>query len=287
MAELIELRWRTRTVRLERGAIMGVLNVTPDSFSDGGQFLGLNAAVEQAGAMTAAGAAIIDVGGESTRPGAPVVTEEAELERVLPVIEAINGLRACGELDVLISTDTRKPAVARAALRAGADLVNDVTGLRDPAMREVCAEFGVPAVLMHMRGTPETLKWSQEAQPFTDVVIEVRDELAALAKQAMHAGVPSVILDPGFGFGKSVEQNLELIRRLGEIRALGYPLLLGASRKSTLGRITGVTASEQRDPASIAAHLYGLMTGADILRVHDVAGHAQAVKVWQRLGESK
>jgi len=287
VAELIELRWRTRTVRLERGAIMGVLNVTPDSFSDGGQFLGLNAAVEQAGAMTAAGAAIIDVGGESTRPGAPVVTEEAELERVLPVIEAINGLRACGELDVLISTDTRKPAVARAALRAGADLVNDVTGLRDPAMREVCAEFGVPAVLMHMRGTPETLKWSQEAQPFTDVVIEVRDELAALAKQAMHAGVPSVILDPGFGFGKSVEQNLELIRRLGEIRALGYPLLLGASRKSTLGRITGVTASEQRDPASIAAHLYGLMTGADILRVHDVAGHAQAVKVWQRLGESK
>src|SRR5438552_3159800 len=130
----MELKWRTRTVRIERGAIMGILNVTPDSFSDGGQFLGLTAAIEQAGAMTAAGAAILDIGGESTRPGAPAITEEAELERVLPVIEAINSRRVRGELEVLISTDTRKPAVARAALRAGADLINDVTGLRDPAM---------------------------------------------------------------------------------------------------------------------------------------------------------
>ncbi|HWQ32508.1 MAG TPA: dihydropteroate synthase [Blastocatellia bacterium] len=279
----MEIRWRNRAINPESGALMGILNVTPDSFSDGSRFADAQTAIEQAGAMAAAGAVFIDIGGESTRPGAAAVPVEIESARVLPVIEALAELRAQGKFDALISIDTRKPAVARAALQSGADLVNDVTGLRDPAMRDVCAEFGVPAVLMHMRGTPETLRWSQEAQPFNDVVSEVRDELSELAAGALAAGVPSVILDPGFGFGKSLEQNLELIRRLGEIKKLGHPVLLGASRKSTLGRITGVPVAAERDPASIAAHLYGLMQGADILRVHDVAGHAQAIKVWQRL----
>ncbi|MFN7945466.1 MAG: dihydropteroate synthase [Blastocatellia bacterium] len=279
----MEIRWRNRAINPESGALMGILNVTPDSFSDGGRFADAQTAIAQAAAMAAAGAMFIDIGGESTRPGAPSVPAEIESARVLPVIEALAELRAQGKFSALVSIDTRKPAVARAALQAGADLVNDVTGLRNPAMRDVCAEFGVPAVLMHLRGTPETLRWSQEAQPFSEVVSEVRDELAELAAGALAAGVPSVILDPGFGFGKSLEQNLDLIRRLGEIKTLGHPVLLGASRKSTLGRITGVAAAAERDPASIAAHLFGLMQGADILRVHDVAGHAQAVKVWRRL----
>jgi dihydropteroate synthase len=279
----MNLRWRDKTIQLEPGALMGVLNVTPDSFSDGGQFFHLEAALAQAREMAAAGAAILDVGGESTRPATRGVEEETELGRVLPVIEALHQMRQQDRLPLLISIDTRKANVARAALQAGADLVNDVTGLRSPEMREVCAAFGVPAVLMHMRGTPETLQWSQEAEPFNDVVREVRAELAEAARLALAAGVPSVILDPGFGFGKNVAQNLALIRGLPELKALGHPVLLGASRKSTLGRIAGVADPLARDPASIAAHLFGLMQGADILRVHNVAGHAQAIKVWRAL----
>lgn len=282
----MELRWRNRAINLPSGVMMGILNVTPDSFSDGGQFTTQEAALTQARAMIAAGAAFIDIGGESTRPGAPLVPAEMEMNRVLPILETLHSLRSQGEFEVFLSIDTRKPEVARAALAAGADLVNDVTGLRDPAMRAVCADFGVPAVLMHMRGTPETMRWSQASSEFTDVVSEVRDELAQLADQALRDGMPSVILDPGFGFGKNVAQNLALIRHLAEIKSLGHPVLLGASRKSTLGRVTGIQDAAQLDPASIAAHLYGLMQGADILRVHDVAGHTQAVKVWQRLAQA-
>jgi dihydropteroate synthase len=275
----MELKWRSKTIRLEPAALMGVLNVTPDSFSDGGQFSSLDLALAQARKMVRDGAKILDIGGESSRPGAPRVPLQTELERVIPLIEAIKQ----ANLEVLISIDTRKPEVARAALRVGADLVNDVTTLRDPAMRAVCAEFGVPAIIMHMRGDPETMRYSSESQPFEDVVREVRDELEAAAKLASHDGVPSVVLDPGFGFGKSIEQNLELIRGLPELKTLGHPLLLGASRKSTLGRIAGIENASERDPSSIAAHLFGLSRGADVLRVHDVAGHAQAIKVWQAL----
>lgn len=273
------LKWRSRTVEFKPGALMGVLNITPDSFSDGGQFVGLERALEQAQAMVRDGAVVLDVGGESSRPGAPRVPEAVELERVLPVIE---GVRRLG-LAVLVSIDTRKPGVADAALAVGADFVNDVTGLRDPEMRTVCAGHGVPAVLMHMRGDPETMRYSSETHPFVDVVREVRDELAEAAHLALEAGVPSMMLDPGFGFGKSVDQNLELIRGLPELKKLGFPVLLGASRKSTLGRITGVEDASERDPASIAAHLFGLTRGADMLRVHDVRGHAQAVQVWRAL----
>ena len=261
---------------------MGVLNVTPDSFSDGGKFSSLDLALAQARKMVRDGASILDIGGESSRPGAPRVPLEIELERVIPLIEAIK----LADLEVLISIDTRKPEVARVALQAGADLVNDVTTLRDPAMRAACAEAGVPAIVMHMRGDPETMRYSSESHPFTDVVREVRDELEAAANLALRDGVPSVVLDPGFGFGKSIEQNLELIRGLPELKTLGHPVLLGASRKSTLGRITGIENANERDPSSIAAHLFGLSRGADILRVHDVAGHAQAIKVWQAFGDN-
>jgi dihydropteroate synthase len=278
----MELKWRSKTIRLEPGALMGVLNVTPDSFSDGGKFSSLDLALAQAQKMVRDGASILDIGGESSRPGAPRVPLDTELERVIPLIEAIK----LANLEVLISIDTRKPEVARAALKAGADLVNDVTTLRDPAMRAVCAEFGVPAIIMHMRGDPETMRYSSESHTFTDVVKEVRDELAAASSLALRDGVPSVVLDPGFGFGKSIEQNLELIRGLPELKSLGHPVLLGASRKSTLGRITGIENASERDPGSIAAHLFGLSRGADILRVHDVAGHRQAIQVWQALSDN-
>ena len=275
----MQLHWKTRSINLEPGVLMGILNVTPDSFSDGGQFGKLKTALLQAKTMTRDGASILDVGGESTRPGAATVSEDQELERVIPVIRAIK----LGGLEVLISIDTRKEGVARAALEAGADIVNDVTGLTDPAMRAVCAEFGVPAVIMHLRGTLETLKYSQESRPFENVVPEVRDELEQAAKLALKDGVPSVILDPGFGFGKSLEQNLELLRGIPELKSLGHPVLIGASRKSTLGRIAGIENPLERDPASIAAHLFAFSRGADVLRVHDVAGHAQALKVWKAL----
>jgi dihydropteroate synthase len=258
---------------------MGILNVTPDSFSDGGRFDALENAVIQAKNMTRDGASIIDIGGESTRPGAESVSEDAELERVIPVIRALK----LAKLEVLISIDTRKANVARAALEAGADIVNDVTGLQDPAMRAICAEFGVPAVIMHLRGKLEELKFSQESQPFENVVLEVRDELETAAKLALKDGVPSVILDPGFGFGKSLEQNLELLRGIPELKSLGHPVLIGASRKSTLGKIAGIQNPLERDAASIAAHLFAYARGADVLRVHDVAGHAQALKVWKEL----
>jgi dihydropteroate synthase len=275
----MQLRLQSRTVTLEPGALMGILNVTPDSFSDGGQFDALETAVLQAKNMTRDGASIIDIGGESTRPGAESVSEDAELERVIPVIRALK----LAKLEVLISIDTRKASVARVALAVGADFVNDVTGLQDPAMRAVCAEFGVPAVIMHLRGKLEDLKFSMEHQPFENVVLEVRDELEAAAKLALKDGVPSVILDPGFGFGKSLEQNLELLRGIPTLKSLGHPVLIGASRKSTLGKIAGVENPLERDAASIAAHLFGFARGADVLRVHDVAGHAQALKVWKAL----
>jgi dihydropteroate synthase len=275
------LVWHDRVITLEPGAVMGILNVTPDSFSDGGSFNTVERALVQARAMTFAGAAILDIGGESTRPGAAPTSLETELERVVPVIEAIRNAK----LEVLISVDTRKPQVAHAAIQAGADLVNDVTGLRQAEMREVCARHGVPAIIMHMRGLPEQLGWSAEAEPFEDVVREVRHELALAAKAALEAGVPGVILDPGFGFGKSLEQNLRLVKNLHKIRDLGHPVLLGASRKSTLGRIVGIEKPAERDVASVAAHLYGVRRGADIVRVHDVPGHVQALKVWRAIDE--
>ena len=262
------LRWRG-------AALVGIVNVTPDSFSDGGRLNGTDAAVVSARAMGAAGALMIDVGGESTRPGADPVPLDEELRRVLPVIE-----RLVDDGAQLIGVDTMKPEVARAALRAGAHLVNDVGGLGDPRMVEVVAGAEAPAIVMHMRGSPATM---QVDPRYDDVVSEVERFLAERASAALAAGVSGVVIDPGIGFGKRFEHNLALLRRLDRLTAGPHPLMLGASRKGFLGRLTGVERPEARDPASLAVNLYGARLGAALLRVHDVPAHRQALAVWEAL----
>ena len=262
------------TLRWQGAALMGILNVTPDSFSDGGEFVRIEAALAQAKGMLEAGAFILDIGGESTRPGAEPVSAEEELDRVLPVIRALR------ETDALISVDTYKPEVALAAIRAGANLVNDVSGLRDAAMVAVCAEAGVPAVVMHMQGNPQTM---QRDPYYKNVSEEVFAYLMERAKRALDAGVPSVVLDPGIGFGKTLAHNLELARHLDALTACPHPVLLGASRKGSIGQLTGVKDAALRDPGSVAFHLFAAARGAALLRVHNVAAHAQALKVWDAL----
>ena len=255
-------------------AVMGILNVTPDSFSDGGEHVQADFAVKHALAMVEAGALIIDIGGESTRPGAEPVSAADELERVLPPI------RQLANSGVLISIDTCKPEVAHEALKAGAHLVNDVTGLKNPEMIAVCAEAGASAVIMHMQGEPRTM----QADPvYENVVAEVAAFLKRQADEAISRGVPSVVLDPGFGFGKTVAHNLALVKHLDKLTEVGHPVLLGASRKSSLGKLTGVSEATERDFASVALHLYGAQRGAALLRVHNVPAHVQALKVWAAL----
>ena len=247
-----------------RVLIMGILNVTPDSFSDGGRFLSPDAAVKRALIMEKEGADIIDVGGESSRPGAEPVPVEEELRRVIPVLERLRG-----KLRIPISIDTTKAEVAEAALRAGASIVNDISALRfDPAMASVVAEFGAGLVLMHMLGTPKTM---QQAPHYEDVVREVRDFLAERALYAQSQGIPreAIAVDPGIGFGKTVEHNLELLRRLPELVELGFPVLVGPSRKSFIGAILGLGV-EERLEGTLAACAVAVVRGADILRVHDV-----------------
>ena len=258
--------------------LMGILNVTPDSFSDGGAFLQTEAALRQAHALLAAGAFILDVGGESTRPGADSVPIEVELDRVLPVIKHL-----AETTDALLSVDTYKPEVALAALKAGAHLVNDVTGLRNPDMIRVCAERGAPAVIMHMQGEPRTM---QREPVYNDVVGEVSAFLTTQAKRAIALDLPSVVLDPGFGFGKTVAHNLALVRNLHEFVGGGHPVLLGASRKGTIHQLANVPDPAERDPGSLALHLWGAARGAALLRVHNVAAHAQALKVWEAVTDA-
>ena len=261
-------------------ALMGILNLTPDSFSDGGQFNQRDAAVTRAHTLIKDGAQVLDLGGESTRPGAEPVSAAVELDRVLPV------LRDLRDADVLLSVDTYKPEVAVAALHAGAHLINDVSGLRDPEMVRVCAAAGAPAVVMHMQGTPGTM---QQNPHYDDVRLEVQTYLETTAAQALAAGVPSVMLDPGIGFGKTIEHNLALLRGLPELVALGYPVLLGASRKGLIRALAGESAANlpaaERDPGSVALHLWGAATGVAMVRVHNVRAHAQALKVWEALRE--
>lgn len=253
--------------------VMGVVNVTPDSFSDGGRLGDVASAVAAARAQWAVGAAWIDVGGASTRPGAAPVPAEVEAARAIPVIRALR--RA--EPDARLSIDTSDPDVAREAIAAGADLVNDVRCLRDPRLRRVCAELGVPAVASHLRGEPI----SMQVEPrFGDVVAEVMAELAAARDAALADDVPDVVLDPGIGFGKSTEQNRALLRATATLAAMGAPLLVGASRKRSLGEVSGEADAARRDPGSIAAHLYAAAHGAALVRAHDVAGHVQALRVW-------
>ena len=255
--------------------LMGVVNVTPDSFSDGGRYYHLDAAVAHGLRLVAEGADIVDVGGESTRPGAEPVPAEEEIRRVVPVVR---DLRSAG---VAVSIDTRHAAVAEAAVAAGACLVNDVSGLRDPAMRAVAARHDVPAVAMHMPvDDPATM---QQHTDYVDVVADVVGFLRDHAAMALSEGVPLVIVDPGIGFGKTVEQNLELIRRLDELVALGHPVLLGASRKRFIGVLTGVEEPEQRVAGTLAVHLAGVQRGARIVRAHDVAAHREALTMWSHL----
>jgi dihydropteroate synthase len=257
---------------LDRPLVMGVVNVTPDSFSDGGQFLDPGQALAHARRLIDEGADLLDIGGESTRPGAHAVSTEEELRRVLPVLE---GLR---DAPVPIAVDTVKPDVMRAALATGAAMINDVNALRAPGAVEVVAASEAGVCLMHMQGEPRTM----QADPsYGDVVIEVGEFLKGRATAAEAAGIARerIVIDPGFGFGKKAQHNLTLLRRLAEIAALGYPVLAGLSRKSTLGGITGRPPAE-RTAASVAAALLAVEGGARIVRVHDVAATKDALAVW-------
>jgi dihydropteroate synthase len=252
--------------------LMGVVNVTPDSFSDGGLYLDPEAAIAHGRELAAAGADILDVGGESTRPGADPVDAAEELRRVVPVIQ---GLADAG---CEISVDTAKAGVAAAALDAGATIVNDVTALRgDPEMAALCADRGATVVLMHMLGEPRTM---QDDPRYDDVVAEVEDFLAARLAAAVDAGIAEgdVWLDPGIGFGKTPAHNMELLRRLGELRELGRPLVIGTSRKSFIGRVDGSGPGE-RLGGTIASSVLAAAEGAEVLRVHDVAEVGQALAV--------
>jgi dihydropteroate synthase len=256
---------------------MGVLNVTPDSFSDGGRYLDPEVALTHAERMVEEGAGIIDVGGESTRPGAAPVTAEEETRRVVPVIEQI-----VGRLPVTVSVDTSKPEVMRAAVAAGAGVINDVRALRYPGALEAAASSGAAVCLMHMQGEPG----SMQADPrYDDVVAEVRGYLLARADACLGAGIPRerICLDPGIGFGKRPEHNLALLRELRELATLGYPLLVGVSRKSLIGIITGRPAGE-RVAGSIVMAALCAERGARILRAHDVAATVDALKVVEALG---
>jgi len=251
--------------------LMGIVNVTPDSFSDGGLFLDAEAAIAHGEELVRDGAEILDVGGESTRPGAEAVSAEEEMARVVPVVAGLSGAAT-------VSIDTSKLAVAEAALDAGASIVNDVTALRrDPEIGGLCAERGVGLVLMHMLGDPRTM---QENPVYDDVVDDVKAFLAERLEVAVDAGVDEerIWLDPGIGFGKTLEHNLELLRRLGELRELGRPLVVGTSRKSFIGKIDGSPVGE-RLGGTIASSVLAVAEGADVLRVHDVAETCQAMKM--------
>jgi dihydropteroate synthase len=252
---------------------MGIVNTTPDSFSDGGRYLDADAAVARALRLAEEGADLVDVGGESTRPGAPPVEAGEEIRRVVPVVER---LRARG-FPLPVSVDTAKGAVARAALAAGADLVNDVSGLRDPDLGRAVAEAGVPVVLMHMRGTPADM---QAHAVYRDVVAEVSAELGEALSRAAAAGIApgATVIDPGIGFAKTAEQSVELLARVGELRRLGRPILVGPSRKSFIGKLTGAQV-EERLPGTLAAVVHCVLAGVELLRVHDVAPVRQAAQV--------
>lgn len=266
---------RDRALDLSRPRIMGILNLTPDSFSDGSLYLDPEVALQRAREMVAEGADLLDLGAESTRPGAEPVPVEEEKRRLLPALEAVLSL------GIPVSVDTRKPQVAQEALRMGAHLLNDVTGLRDERMVALAARFGVPAVIMHMP-VPDPKTMMAHAH-YGDVVAEVRAFLKAQAEKALRAGVPQVVLDPGFGFGKLLEHNLALLRNLEALVELGHPVLVGLSRKRMIGELTGVEAPRERVFGSVAAHLYAAMKGARILRVHDVRAHREALLVWNAL----
>jgi dihydropteroate synthase len=266
--------------------VLGILNVTPDSFSDGGRFAGHAAAVAHAHAMVAAGADVIDVGGESTRPGAKAVPVQQELDRVIPVIEALaRGGEGRPKLPVPLSIDTRKPPVARAAIAAGAGMINDISATRDTGMVDVLREHAdVSVVLMHMQGDPRTM---QEAPRYDDAPVEVVDYLALRAAALEAGGIERtrIVLDPGIGFGKRSEDNLAILKRIDALRALGYPVLVGASRKSFLGTLLGGAGADARLPGSLAVAAFCHQRGVEMVRVHDVAETVGVFRVLDAIDE--
>jgi dihydropteroate synthase len=276
---------RTRTFNLHRRAvIMGILNVTPDSFSDGGQWADVEAAVAHALAMAQQGAEIIDIGGESTRPGAEPVSAAEEMQRVLPVISRLAQLAPTRATFPAISIDTMKPSVARAAVEAGADIINDVTGLRDPAMREVVRTTGAAAIAMHMQGEPRTM---QTAPHYDDVIGEVRETFRQTLEVCLACGLDPMRLafDPGIGFGKTVAHNLTLLRNLPAVRVGGRPLVLGVSRKSFLGKVLSSDRLDDRAWPTVALTSYLRERGANVLRVHDVRPNAEALRMTEAILE--
>ncbi|HEV2331863.1 MAG TPA: dihydropteroate synthase [Gammaproteobacteria bacterium] len=277
----MHLELKKERLDLSHPRVMGVLNRTPDSFSDGGAFVEFEAALIHARRMLQEGADFLDVGGESTRPGAAPVTVEEELARVLPLIE-----RLAAEPGVRISVDTSKPEVMRAAVKSGAVMINDVYALRQPGALEAAAESGAAVCLMHMQGEPRSM---QQAPHYTDVTREVTEFLLERAEACRQAGIPRarIALDPGFGFGKTLEHNLTLLRELPDLAHHGYPVLAGLSRKSMLGTLLGGKPVEERLHASVAAATVAAMNGASILRVHDVGPTVDALKVTSALAKPR
>jgi dihydropteroate synthase len=266
------------TLPLNRPLIMGILNVTPDSFSDGGAWVDPALALDRAHRLAEEGADIVDIGGESSRPGAAAVDESEELRRIMPVLEKLAGL------PVPVSVDTCKPAVMRRAIESGASMINDIFALRAPGAIEAVAASTAAACLMHMQGEPRTM---QKEPRYADVVAEVESFLAARAKAALGAGIgrERIVLDPGFGFGKTPQHNLELIRALSRLRTAGYPVLAGLSRKSLFGKIVGRAAAE-RVHASVAGALLAVQRGAAIVRVHDVAATRDSLLVLHAIDDA-
>ena len=256
--------------------VMGILNVTPDSFSDGGKHNGKVQAIAHAKQMIADGATVIDVGGESTRPGASVVAVEEEIRRVVPVVEAL------AELDVVISIDTSQPEVIQAAVAAGAHIWNDVRALTRPNALEMAAELNIPVIIMHMRGEPTTMN---SLDQYDNVTLDVMAELSQRVADALKAGVKAenIMIDPGFGFAKNAKQNLKLLNEFHQLNQLGYPILSALSRKRFIGEALGGADARQRAVGSVAGHLLSIQQGACMVRAHDVKAMSDAIKVWQAM----
>lgn len=274
----MSLRWVSREIDLlpdSRPRVMGILNVTPDSFSDGGRSFVHESAIANAAALIEEGADILDIGGESSRPGASIVALDEELRRVIPVIESISETHP----QVLISIDTSKAEVAKRAIGAGASIINDIGGLRDLEMRRVAADSGVAVVVMHMAGNPQTM---QDNPSYHDVVEEVYVYLARQVELAIREGIAAekIAIDPGIGFGKTHGHNLDLLRGISRFATLGFPVLVGTSRKGFLGKLTG-RSIEQRATASVISSLSAAIQGASILRVHDVGPMVDAIRIWE------
>ena len=256
--------------------VMGILNVTPDSFSDGGKHNGKAQAIAHAKQMIVDGATVIDVGGESTRPGASVVEVEEEIRRVVPVVEAL------AELDVVISIDTSQPEVIQAAVAAGAHIWNDVRALTRPNALETAAELNIPVIIMHMRGEPTTMNGLDQ---YDNVTLDVMDELSQRVADALKAGVKAenIMIDPGFGFAKNAKQNLKLLNEFHQLNQLGYPILSALSRKRFIGEALGGADAGQRAVGSVAGHLLSIQQGACMVRAHDVKAMSDAIKVWHAM----